>query len=180
MITIPATIISVPTPSSGLNTGAANSLKAADKILDRIMHKEELLTTLADQSSTYVPPNKTGIMSVLWAAFNPDAGSFLSKSSVEKAVLSSGGSSMEFDAIWRQINPSDKGSVSVGDFSDNPYLTQAVISNIDTIAEATNKTREANAAKENFTGILDFLAGKGDNVLSNFTGGTGTVLDLFS
>jgi ABC-type multidrug transport system fused ATPase/permease subunit len=177
---VATTILTVPTSTKGVDNGTANALKAADKIVDTFLHDKTLLTTLADQSSTYIPPSPKKVMSVLWAMMNAGDDSFIDKSNLKTAVLKAGGGTATADALWAQINPERKSSLSVGDFSVSEYLLNIVTQNLDSIAEAVDQTRKENAAADNVTGLLDMFVGKVDNILSPFSGSTGTAVDIFS
>lgn len=183
MVTIVSSSITLTTPTStkDMAESEANIVRLADKALGSLVNNGELLKTLADHSSTYVPASRSAIMSILWALMNEDGSGFITKSGVQRAVLAEGGGTAQVDALWAKISPEGKSSISAGDFAINSYLITAVTDNIGPIREAINQKRIDSAAAENSTSIMDYLMGGGkDNILENFGGGTGTVLDLFS
>jgi hypothetical protein len=177
---ISSSTLTVPTSTASVGASDAQKIKAADQALNALLNNPALLQALADHSAQYVPPSRSAILSILWSLMNNDGGSFISKSGIQRAVLAEGGGTIAVDALWGQLNPEKKSLLSAADFAVNSYLGQAVTANLSAIREAVDQRRVASLTANNSTSLLDFLVGGADNILQNFGGGTGTVLDLFS
>lgn len=179
MVGITATL-TYQTPVAEADAATAPTVRAADKALNALLKNPQLLQSLADHSAQYVPPSKSAILSVLWALVNVDGGGFVTRDGVQRAVFAEGGGTVAVDALWNQLNPGKKSSISAADFAVNNYLNEAVTLNLEVIREDVDLQRIKSATAGNSTSLLDFMVGGADNVLQNFSGNTGTVLDLFS
>lgn len=172
--------LAVPTSTADLNTPEKNTVEAADKALNLVLQNGEMMKTLAAHSSKYVPPSKDAIMSLLWAVMNDDGAAYLNKGGVTRAIYAGGGGTVASDAIWEKIKFENNDTISAADFATNAYLNNAVSANIAQIREAVDLARIEAATADYSSSIMGFLHGGRTNVLSGFTAGTGTVLDLFS
>lgn len=173
--------LTTQTSTKDMGESEANIVRLADRALNSLVNNPQLLKTLADSSSTYLPVNRSAVQSILWALMNEDGGGFITKEGVQRAVLAEGGGTAQVDALWSKISPDGYASISAGEFATNSYIITAVTDNIGPIREAINQMRIDAANAENSSNIMDYLMGGAkDNILENFGGGTGTVLDLFS
>jgi hypothetical protein len=161
--------VSSTLPSSGT---AFDPVKAADDVLKSLLQSTEVLQSLVTLSSKYVPPSDATIMSTMWGLFNTSGSAVITKDDVQKAVFSVGtGGTSAVDALWSQLDPENKGSISAGDFAKSPYLATALGDMSKELLAAIEDMRQSQAAAAPASGsLLDFVAPGGRS---------GTILDLF-
>jgi hypothetical protein len=170
--------LAVPSKPPANNPVAAKQIAGADRALNLLMKDTGLLETLAGNSSIYVPPGFSQVLSLLWGVMNQDGNSSISKRDIEHAVRLEGGSTSDADALYGQLNTKDPNGtnlasdVKAGDFASNAYLGFAVVNNLASEQDAVNQQRiqDQTLAVSNNSILLYIFGG----------GSSGANLNIFS
>jgi hypothetical protein len=163
---------STSSTATASDSAATKEIALADKTLKSLLHDPGMLQSLADQSSTYVPPSKGKIIGTLWGLFNTSGSFVITKSDVQHAVYTEGGSTSAGDALWAQINPDKKSALSAGDFALDKYINKTITSDLQSLQGDVESTRRASARTAARSGsLLDFIVGSGRS---------GSILDFFA
>jgi hypothetical protein len=148
-------------------------VKKANDTLDLLLQDKDLLKSLADQSTKYVPPSEGRILATLWGLFNTSGSFALTKDDIQHALFNiTGGGTTEADALWSQMNPDKAATIGAGDFAQCDFLIKGLSKRMDTLVAAIEKTRQDEAGKSATSGtLLDYIAPHGRS---------GTILDFFA
>lgn len=148
-------------------------LTRANKMLKTMLTSTDMIQALATQSSIYVPPNSKQILSTLWAMFDPNNTSTITKDSVQQAVIAEGGLPSDANALWSQMDPTHKGFLNAGDFITNNYLLQHIPPNTPAMLTSVKNVQQMNTGKSNT--ILDAFSNPNADVLSMSFNGSSPV-----
>lgn len=169
--------LSVPTKQPSNDPVVAKRIAGADRALNLLMKDTGVLQSLSANSSTYVPPGFSQVLSLLWGVMNQNGDSNITKRDIEHAVRLEGGSTSDADALWSQLSTKDPNGtspgsgVTAGDFASNAYLGLAVVNNLVSEQDAVNQQR-----------IQDQIQATSNNsiLLYMFGGSVGGNLNIFS
>lgn len=143
---------------------AATPEAAAAKTMSSLLLSSSVIEALAAQSSAYVPPSDTQVISTLWSLFNTNGNSTIDKSELERALTGQGGKASDADALWKQLAPDGAPSINISQFISNEFVLQSLSANTPIIDAFTDLTRSsATAAKSNT--LLDKFTSGGTGVL---------------
>ncbi|HTS39719.1 MAG TPA: hypothetical protein VMH84_04160 [Xanthobacteraceae bacterium] len=169
----------VPPASTNANTTTANNTNptaTADKDLSLLLQSSDLLQSLASQSSFYLPPTITQVLSTLWGMFNTTGSNTITEKDVEKAILSEGGKASDAHALWVQLDPKGNSEVHAVDFATNSYLLNGISSNLASVQAAVTPIQQQQGPDPSGTLVSAFMAFGGN---SDVGSGLGNFINVF-
>jgi hypothetical protein len=148
-------------PASSVDTSPT---AAADKVVNLLLHSEAVLQSLASQSSFYLPPQLSQVLSTLWALFNTRSSLTISESDIQKAIVAEGGKASEAVALWAQLDPKGESEVRALDFAFNPYLIDVVSAELPSLQTAVTEIQQKQGpdSSDNFLGAFSAFGGASD------------------
>jgi len=141
-----------------------------------LLQSSDLLQSLASQSSFYLPPTITQVLSTLWGMFNTTGSNTITEKDVEKAILSEGGKASDAHALWVQLDPKGNSEVHAVDFATNSYLLNGISSNLASVQAAVTPIQQQQGPDPSGTLVSAFMAFGGN---SDVGSGLGNFINVF-
>lgn len=120
------TSVSGVSSSSSTSGSTGSQLSAAKSALGALLTSNAMLGSLDTSGSSTKTPTATQVLSVLLSLINPDNARTVTKSDVQQAVTSLGGSASTASAIWSQIAPPGSNNISAAGLKNNTFLISTI------------------------------------------------------
>jgi hypothetical protein len=168
----------VPTSSN-----KANPTAVADKALKLLLQSPDMLSSLASQSSIYLPPTNKQILSTLWGMINTSGSRIITQSDLQQLIISEGGKISDARALWAQLNPNGKSTSTIDaqNFAFNQYLTKTISSNLASVQASVKQTQlqQGPSTSSSLLGLFIALGGSG-SVISNTGSSSGNIFNFLA
>ncbi len=148
----------------GVTQYLTNNPLTAEKTIELLMSSTTVQQALASQSTLWTPPTPGQVFSTIWALFNVNSTKVISKSDVEAGVNAVGGTPMDANALWAQLDPGKNGAVSATQFVNNAYLKDSIMTNLPATRATVSQVLLDSTGKSN--SVLDAFSTGGTNILS--------------
>lgn len=148
----------MPKIQTSFSAYAGSSVGIAGNTLTQLLTSSDVTQALSTQASIYQPTTTNRVYSTLWALFDVKGTHTINQKDVQQAVLAEGGKPGQANALWAQLDPSGKGSISAVAFITNKYLAQALPANLPAV-QASVKTIQQNVGPSTSTDLLGTFVG---------------------
>ena len=118
---------------SAFATYTSSAAGIAEKSMTGVLTSNDVLQSLASQSSVHVPPTTNQVLSTLWALFDTSGAKTISQFDVQQAVLAEGGTDIGAKAIWSQLSPHGAPHINISQFVSSSFLTSVMTANSHTV-----------------------------------------------
>jgi hypothetical protein len=118
------------------SANAASQLQAALNAMGGLLTSNGMLDSLSKTVAPPAKPSARQILSTLWTLFNPNNNNTLTKSDVQQAITTLGGSAAAASAIWAEISPFGINQVSKTSFDSNRFLAASINADLPAVQKA--------------------------------------------
>ncbi|MBI3441316.1 MAG: hypothetical protein HY052_05890 [Proteobacteria bacterium] len=161
---------SAPSGAASLKVDPTSPTAAADKGLYALLQDPKLQQSLVAHTMPNVPLNPVWVLATLWGLFDTNSGTTINKSDVQQALAEDGiRDAKDVNALWAQISPDNRFSVSAKEVTLNQYLGPSIQLKLKAVSAAIEETRWKNPPSLVTGTLLDYYQPNG--------GSSGSVLD---